>query len=530
MTRPTGRCDVVVIGGGPAGAAVATWLARTGHAVTLLERVRFPRHHIGESLLGMTMPLLHELGVDASLSEAGFVPKTGSLFRWNGHTFRLGMPHPGHAYQVDRSRFDSMLLAHARANGVNVAERSLVTALTHDPHGRVSGVEHTDDTGEPRTMAASWVIDATGLAQFAARRESMPIDLDGQKRLAVSGYFATTARPAPPRETDIITEAVRDGWLWFIPLSDEVVSVGFVTDTSQPWDSPAAALADQIATSVLVRPLLRDAVPTKPASVLRYTNHIVDRPLMRDGLVIVGDAAMFVDPLFSTGVHGALYSARLASAAVRSATAGGDEAALAAWYDRSVRAHYHRVRTMVWLLYAAHAGDSPFWRSMALGDVSQDRARQIVDTLGVSGAAFFIEPEHRALALPDTVVRELDRVVGPPAATSALPPGTAVRLSESIEVHEELVRAGDDVLPGIRLRCPTSRFEVSYPMSSVGGTVVRALRERPLDAGAAVAVAASSGHGVDVRTMRRLLGTLTAVGLLTRTNSDAGATQLGAAV
>jgi halogenation protein CepH len=505
--------DVIVIGGGPSGSAVSTWLRQAGLEVALFERSAFPRHHIGESLLAMSMPLLDELGVTEALRTQGFLRKTGSLFRWNGHVYSLGMPFPGEAYQVDRASFDTILLRNARERGVEVHERTLVTTFLRNESGRCQGVRYTDDAGVERTLHASWTVDATGLAQLRSRRTGTPPQVDGPKRVAVSAYFPGRARPAEPHTNSIITEAVRDGWLWFIPLTTQLASVGFVTSDVTPLTATSTVLDEQIASSELVRPLVEGAAPMRAPAILRYTNHVATEPLMRDGIVAVGDAAMFVDPLFSTGVHGALYSARLAASAIKTVESGGPiESVVASWYDRQVRAHYDRVRTMVSVLYGAHHGDSPFWRSMRIDDMSEEEAALRVGRLGPSGAAFFTEETNGLLALPSTLRQALTSILVPPRSTVAYTGDGVVRLRPGVVMTEDLTRMGDLLVPAVRLTNPRNGLTVAYPADSSSAALTRAAAT-----GVTVDLARdvwARGTGADPSVVERFLGTLIATGLL----------------
>lgn len=506
--------DVAVIGGGPAGSAVSTWLRRSGLEVGLFERTAFPRHHIGESLLAMSMPLLDDLGVTGAMQERGFLRKTGSLFRWNDEVYSLGMPHPGQAYQVDRASFDAILLDRARAEGVTVHERTLVTGLLRDGEGRCGGVRCTDEMGQAGDVSARWTVDASGLAQFRSRKTEAEVEVDGARRVAVSAYFRGSGRAGAPHTNNIITEAVRDGWLWFIPLTASVTSVGFVTSELTSLAKPAAALLEQIGTSVLVRPLLDGAEMTRTPATLRYTNHVAAGPLVEPGLVSVGDSAMFVDPLFSTGVHGALQSARQAAAALCTVAAGARDADdVARWYDREVREHYDRVRTMVRLLYAAHRGTSPFWRSMTLDDMTEAEAAAAVGRLGPSGAAFFTEETRGLLALPPAFRRALQVVNPPPRATVPYQRTEPLALASHVRSGPDLTRAGAVLVPAVRLVNGRNGLTVSYPVDSMPGVIVTAARDG-VDPEQAHELVRRRGFLHERGVVERLLGTLLSTGML----------------
>jgi FAD-dependent halogenase len=471
--------DVIVIGGGPAGACTAGHLSRKGWRVLVVEGKKFPRHHIGESLLAMSIPLLRDLGVESKLHQAGFLRKTGAIFIWGSseQPITLDMPPPGYAFQVSRAQFDQLLLDHAQEQGTEVYYDHWIRQLIQGPDGRVAGVVvETPDRQEIR-LSCRYLVDASGLAQFLPRRLNLPITVDGPRRIAISGYFTNAERPEAPRTNDIISEACRDGWLWFIPLSDKLTSVGFVGDEMPLARRPQELLAEQLATSKLVRSMLSTATPAQEAAVLRYTNHLVDAPLWGPGYVLVGDTAMFVDPLFSTGVHGALYSASLVAACLCSVLKGtAPEFVAATWYDQRVKHHYHRVNEMIKLLYGLHEGNSMFWRSRHITDLSEEAAEQLAQTLNAIGMAFFAgTAQEGMLTLPTALSRRLPEFVAQIGRPAAVPLNTIVERVPEVTLEEGWMRSQGELVAALSLTHARGRtLRIEHPANSAWGQILRA--------------------------------------------------------
>ena len=215
MTGP----DVVVVGGGPAGSTAATLLARRGIAVTLLERDRFPRDHVGESLLPASMPILDALGVLPELEAEGYLKKWGATMVW-GTTpeswswyFRETNTQYPHAYQVWRPAFDHMLLRNAAASGAAVHEGCRARRVLFDGD-RAIGVLATEADGGERRIEARHVVDASGQVGLIGRALGLR-RVDAQFRnLAVSGYFDGAERLPEPDQTNIFIESFEHGWFW----------------------------------------------------------------------------------------------------------------------------------------------------------------------------------------------------------------------------------------------------------------------------------------------------------------------------
>jgi flavin-dependent dehydrogenase len=472
------RYDVVVIGAGPGGTTTAAQLARAGADVLLIEGTSFPRWHIGESLLAASMPILAELGLAARLER--FQRKLGALWVWGPalSLIRLGMPRPGFAYQVQRDEFDLLLAQNAVAAGVEVRHEHWAREPVLDADGRVTGVTVSTDGAAPSPVHARYVVDASGLFQFLPRKLGLPMDQFGPKRAALTGYWTGAARPVAPYTADVISEATPDGWLWFIPFEDGATGVGFVGDSADIDKSVSGTmLFEQIKGSQLIRRLLDGAELTRRQRLLRYTNHTVRSPLWGGGYLLVGDTAAFVDPLFSTGINATLHSAVAAAAGISSVLAGDlDEAAAAAWYDRRVRGHYRRTTEMTRLLYAAHPGESRFWRARSLAAISPERAEDMLRAVGPTGLELFIRAsKDGAIRLPDPVAERLPEFDRPLPLTRP-PAGSVLWPAPDTLLVPDWTRQGTRLVPATRLAHRRGRTqEFDFPAGGPADRMLRAL-------------------------------------------------------
>jgi FAD-dependent halogenase len=326
--------DVVVVGGGPGGSTAATFIAMQGHRVLLLEKEAFPIHKIGESLLPATIHgICNMLGVKEELEAANFIRKYGGTYRWGKSkepwTFSFSqsakLPGPtSYAYQVERMKFDSLLLANARRKGVEVREKH--SALNPVVEGdRISGLEFQDHEGQHREVRCRYLVDASGYTSCLARHVGERIYSQFFRNVALFGYYRNAKRLQPPRSGNIFCAAFDKGWFWFIPLSDTLTSVGAVIGQEHAQilrRGLDTALSDLIASCDPIADLLSGSsrVTEGPYGEVRVRKDYsyCQTKFWRPGLVLIGDAACFVDPVFSSGVHLATYSALLCARSVNS--------------------------------------------------------------------------------------------------------------------------------------------------------------------------------------------------------------------
>ena len=323
------RADVAIIGGGPGGSSTAAFLADRGLSVALFERETFPRFHVGESLMPATMLLLEQLGVRQEIDNHGFQVKYGASFidEENGATqtfyFLPGQPWPNYSYQVPRAEFDTILLEHARKRGVTVHQPAAVEAVAVDGEGVT--VTATAD-GEPLTVRASMLVDASGRDGFMASRYGERRRIPNLGKVALFAHYRGARRMSGLAEGNIRIYAFKDGWCWWIPLNDDLTSVGAVCHarTVRAFGGALEDLLDSmVARSRGASENLAGAVRVTPVhSTANFAYH--NSPVIGDRFLAVGDAIAFVDPIFSGGVYIALRTGQLAADAITAAFAAGE--------------------------------------------------------------------------------------------------------------------------------------------------------------------------------------------------------------
>ncbi len=331
--------DCVVVGGGPAGSVAGAFLARAGLRTLIVEKERFPRFHIGESLLPAGNAILREIGAWEKIEQAGFMPKFGAEFHVGDRPavfkrirFRDGMlRNCDSTFQVERARFDDLLLRHAGELGCEVREETRLTAARELEDGagwEVTVESAAGDGGGSQSLRAGWVIDASGRDNvFTHPLKSRRVDPGGNlpKRAAIYAHFGGVAREPGELAGNIIIVRHADGWFWLIPLDAERTSVGLVVSLERMKASglkPAELFEKTVAESPKLAALMAGAEAATPFHVTAdFTYRAKEFAAPR--MLLVGDAAGFFDPIFSSGVFLALNSAKLAAAAVVRAEAKG---------------------------------------------------------------------------------------------------------------------------------------------------------------------------------------------------------------
>jgi len=361
MPAVTHEFDVAVIGGGPAGATTACRLARAGRRIILLERDRFPRFHIGESLLASVNDVLEEIGAADLVRAQGFPVKWGATFSTGDLTverfadFAVSREvRAPQTWQVPRAEFDELLLRHAAACGADVREGHRVLDAAFDPGGAT--VSFRDDTDSPRDVRVAAVVDASGRFGLLARKFALRVDEPRLANISVFAHYTGVPRGDGRRAGDIRIIARPDlGWFWFIPISAALTSVGVVLPRAAfdalPRMAPDELLERTIRETPAAAVLMREATREWPVRVEKDFS-FGSRAYAGDRWLLVGDAGSFLDPVFSTGVAIALESGVEAGRALDRALASGDLSARAfTIFNRRQRQRYLSFRRFVLAFY-----------------------------------------------------------------------------------------------------------------------------------------------------------------------------------
>jgi FAD-dependent halogenase len=366
------QIDVIVIGGGPAGSSAAAVLAEEGLRTLVLEREHFPRYHVGESLLPATWDLFDRLGVTADMEAEGFAVKRGVRFMFPGWDDDLTLEtseYPeyfsrSYCYHVERARFDEILLHNARDKGAEVREGWAVRDVLFQGD-RAVGVLAGPNDEEPRTILAPMVVDATGQKSLLARKLGWRRPDPALNKLSHYTLFENVRHPKsdellPPgasfADANVTTvESVEGGWAWYIPLRDNKASVGVVLDAQQESrhkSNPQARFDRAIASSARLRTTLAGARQSMEMHTISNISYLNDR-FVGNGFVLVGDASMFIDPIFAAGVTLAMRSGVYAAEAIIDCFAHGDfSVERLETYETRIRLPMSRVFKLIYNWYA----------------------------------------------------------------------------------------------------------------------------------------------------------------------------------
>jgi flavin-dependent dehydrogenase len=353
--------DVVVIGGGPAGSSAAAVLAEHGRRVLVLEKERFPRYHIGESLMPYCYFPLERLGLVDRIKQSHF-PKKYSV-QFVTRAGKVSQPfyffqHLEHeaatTWQVVRSEFDEMLLENAREKGAEVCEGVRVTEIRWD-NGRAVGVRGRGDDGREWDVRAPVTIDASGRDALAVARNGWRVPDRYLKKIAIWTYYRGALRdPGLDEGATTVAYLPDKGWFWYIPLPDDLVSVGVVAEKDYLF-SDTRDLAAVFQRETQNNPWVTEHLATGTQEGRYYTTSEYSyrsQFCAADGLVLAGDAYAFLDPVFSSGVFLALRSGEMAGDAVHQALLEGDVSAerFTAYGDQ-LREGIEAMRNLVYAFY-----------------------------------------------------------------------------------------------------------------------------------------------------------------------------------
>jgi halogenation protein CepH len=384
------QVDAVVIGGGPAGSTVATLLAKQGLAITLFEKKSFPRFHIGESLLPASLPIFEELGVHDQIKQT-FIKKPGGKWYYGEKAvfsdFGAGPPNTSfagapHAYMVRRADFDKILLQNAASAGVRVLEQQSVIDVLQEGE-RVKGVVVKDEHGSTEQHQCDMVFDCSGFGavipnKFQLRKENR------LKRMAVFGHYKCTTLDEDVKNGWFVGQMVYNGWIWMIPLAPDLVSVGMVIPLEEfktANQSPQEFLESYMGKVQIVKKGLSPN-PRLEGKVHIYGNlgYTTSRAY-GDGWALVGDAAFFIDPCYSSGVHMALSMAKeAANLYLESRRSGKRPVELFARYEKTLRRDEALVLRFVDSFYMASR--NRFLKWLVPATLTEGLNRQFVSVTG----------------------------------------------------------------------------------------------------------------------------------------------------
>ncbi len=415
------NCDVLVVGGGPAGSTIAALLAERGIDVVLLEKDRHPRFHIGESLVPFNMPLFEQLGVADQVDRIGlqkwgvdFVsPAHGRTITFEfGNAWDKGQPY---SFQVRRSQLDEILIRNAAAKGARVTEGCRVTGLDLEHAGGVS-VTAADETGRERCCHARFLVDASGRDTLVASKLGLKDRNRRHASAAIYGHFTGASRQSGRAEGNISVFWFDHGWIWFIPLADGTTSVGAVCPPGylKTRKTDITSFFQQtIAKAPAMMERLVDASLTGPATATGNYSYR-SRGMTGRNYLMVGDAYAFIDPVFSTGVYLAMNSAFRAADTVTTVLREprlGRQAL--ARFDADVQRGLDRFS---WFIYRMNR---PALRDLFMNPRNVLRLQEAVLSM-LSGDVFGRSPVHARLAIFKAIyyVKALSQAAGMPRQQS----------------------------------------------------------------------------------------------------------------
>jgi flavin-dependent dehydrogenase len=356
------ECDIVVIGAGPSGCAAAALLAEQGFRVAVLEREKFPRYHIGESLLPFTFHPLKRLGLLDRMRQSEFVKKYSVQFV--SPSGRASQPFyfstryemdVAQTWQVLRSEFDLMLMEHARAKGATVHEETTVTELVQEG-GRTLGVKARAKNGRGVEFRAPITLDCSGRDAFSPTRQNWRVREPKLNKVAVWTYYRGALRdPGIDEGATTVAFVPEKGWFWYIPQHRDMVSVGVVAEgkylTREGVKEPEGIFKREIEQNAWIKEHLARGQQVGPyflTSEFSYRS----RYCAADGLLLAGDAFGFLDPVFSSGVMLALKSGVLAADAIKAAFEAQDfSAERFTAYGQTMQQGIENMRKLVYAFY-----------------------------------------------------------------------------------------------------------------------------------------------------------------------------------
>lgn len=356
--------DVLIIGAGPAGASTAAILAEHGHKVLIVEKAKFPRYHVGESLIPFTFGPLERLGMISKMRGSHFVKKYSvSFVQPDGrrsqpfyfHT-RYDKETVAQTWQVMRSEFDQMLLDNAREKGAEVMEETTVIQLLKNDSGRVIGVEVKTKDGQVKHLHAALVVDASGKEAFASNRQGWRIGDPYLNKVAIWTYYKGSKRAEGMDEGGTTIAFVPEkGWFWHIPMHSDMVSVGIVAEGKYLTRGGIKDMKEMFYREISENQWIQEHLSTGTCTgefwiTSEYSRH--SKYGASPGLLLVGDAFAFLDPVFSSGVMLAIKSGVMAADAIHEAFVAQDMSPERfAAYGQNIRQGIENMRKLIYAFY-----------------------------------------------------------------------------------------------------------------------------------------------------------------------------------
>ncbi len=394
--------DCVVVGGGPAGSTAAAIVAEGGFSTLLIERERVPRFHVGESLMPETYWTLHRLGVLEKMQGSNFTPKLSVQFV--SHTGRESQPfffrehdprECSQTWQVERADFDKLLFDNAAEKGAECRDKTRALAV-HVDADRVRGLTIQGEDGQSHEISCEVVVDATGQQALIANSLGLRVDDPNLRKAAIWGYYRNARRDEGENggATIILHTREKQSWFWFIPLSNNITSIGVVGDRDyllKGRGRPADVFEDELVKCPALVERLADAELVSEFRVAKEFSYTT-RQQAGNGWVLVGDAFGFIDPIYSSGVYFALRSGEMAADAVVEGLRRGDTSAaqLSSWVQ-SFKDGTRWIRQLVDVYYTDEFSLGRFLRDhpqhrgnltdLLIGRIFHDDAGRIFDDL-----------------------------------------------------------------------------------------------------------------------------------------------------
>jgi flavin-dependent dehydrogenase len=396
------ECDVLVIGGGPAGATAATLLAERGYKVTLLEKAHHPRFHIGESLLPANLPLLEKLGVADAVRAIG-MEKWGAQFVSPVHeheqtvefadAWDKSMPM---SYQVRRADFDEILIRNAAAKNANVIEGCQVKEVMFLPDSKGARVQARHDDGREESWNTRFVLDASGRDTFLGNRMKIKHSNKKHNSTAVYAHFSGVKRNEGKNAGDITIFWFEHGWFWFIPLTDGLTSIGAVTwpyylktRAQKPLD---VFFQETIAMCPKLAQRLEQAHMETAAEATGNFSYVCERT-HGDNYLLLGDAFAFIDPVFSSGVMLAMQNAFDGADTVDTCLRHPAQTAAALKkFDQRMR---HGPKVFSWFIYRV---TNPTMREMFMNPGNPFRVKEALLSV-LAGDVYGTTPTARSIVM-----------------------------------------------------------------------------------------------------------------------------------